>query len=344
MAYEVTIGIPVYNVEKYIRLTMDSTLAQTFESIEFLVLDDCGTDSSMNIVREYQQQHPRGKDIRIVRQPQNMGIGLGRNRIIDEAQGRYLFFLDADDILPQDAIYVLYKAMMQHHAQIVFGSHEHITDYGEDAQTEMVLYTPMSFDNNEDFCHYAYDKYGNISANVWKYLIDISVYRDNHLRFENINFWEDFALTIDLPTYIDRAVFLSDVTYRYFSRYGTLSNNQERSRIEKDEIVKIAEVIGKLKAQGERIKGKSYYLKRCYKVMMTEFYMVCNILKHRNIIVPSFTARELRDMMRSPLSLSEVMGFSKLNLSNMLFYILGILPSRLSVIVMWGMAKMKHLV
>lgn len=57
--YEVTIGIPVYNVEKYIRLAMDSALAQTFENIEFLVLDDCGTDGSMDIVREYQQTHPR---------------------------------------------------------------------------------------------------------------------------------------------------------------------------------------------------------------------------------------------------------------------------------------------
>ena len=55
--YDVTIGIPVYNVEKYIRLTMDSALAQTFPNIEFLVLDDCGQDGSMNIVREYQKTH-----------------------------------------------------------------------------------------------------------------------------------------------------------------------------------------------------------------------------------------------------------------------------------------------
>lgn len=49
-SYEVTIGIPVYNVEKYIRLTMDSALAQTFNDIEFLVKDDCGTDSSIDIL------------------------------------------------------------------------------------------------------------------------------------------------------------------------------------------------------------------------------------------------------------------------------------------------------
>lgn len=93
MEYEVTIAIPVYNAQKYIRNTMDSALAQSFQSIEFLVLDDCGEDGSMDIIREYQQNHSRGKDIRIVKQPQNMGIGCARNCIIDETRSRYLFFL-----------------------------------------------------------------------------------------------------------------------------------------------------------------------------------------------------------------------------------------------------------
>jgi len=53
--YAVTIGIPVYNVEKYIRLTMDSALAQTFDDIEFLVIDDCGIDSSIGVRRNSQR-------------------------------------------------------------------------------------------------------------------------------------------------------------------------------------------------------------------------------------------------------------------------------------------------
>lgn len=68
--YEVTIGFPVYNVEKYLRKTMESALSQIFESIEYLICDDCGTDSSISIVEEYQQKHQRGKDIHIVHQPQ----------------------------------------------------------------------------------------------------------------------------------------------------------------------------------------------------------------------------------------------------------------------------------
>ena len=91
MEYEVTIGIPVYNVEKYIRESLDSALAQTYPNIEFLICDDCGTDSSIAIVEEYQNSHPRGKDIRIVQQPRNMGLGCARNRMIAEAKGKYIF-------------------------------------------------------------------------------------------------------------------------------------------------------------------------------------------------------------------------------------------------------------
>ena len=58
MTYEITIGIPIYNKEKYIALTLETALAQTYQSIEFLVLDDRGTDGSMDVVREYQQTHP----------------------------------------------------------------------------------------------------------------------------------------------------------------------------------------------------------------------------------------------------------------------------------------------
>ena len=309
MAYEVTIGIPVYNVEKYISETLKSALAQSFESIEFLVLDDCGTDSSMTIVRELQTSHPRGCDIRVITQPYNMGIGHGRNRIIDEASGRYLFFLDSDDFLPPHAIKQLYSAAQTYQAQIVYGSHERIEEYGVRYRIIRNTNKFMLFVKADDFANYAFEKYGNISANVWKYLIDINIYRENNLRFPIINFWEDFYMTIDLPTYIQRAVFIPDVTYRYYSRYGTLSNNQQRDYI-----------------------GKQ------------EFYMVCYILKHHDVICPSFNAYELHDMIQSPLRLNDVLGFSSWKLKNLCFYLLGIFPSTLSVMVIKIVGKMKHLI
>ena len=129
MPYEVTIGIPVYNVEKYIRQTLESALAQTFPSIEFLICDDCGTDSSITIVEEYQLRHPRGKDIRILKQNKNKGVGCARNLIINEAQGKYLYFLDSDDLIVYDAIEVLYENARKYNSDIVYGSMEKVLVY-----------------------------------------------------------------------------------------------------------------------------------------------------------------------------------------------------------------------
>lgn len=341
--YDVTIGIPVYNVEKYIRLTMDSALAQTFPNIEFLVLDDCGQDGSMNIVREYQKTHPRGKDIRIVRQPQNGGIGRARNRIIDEAKGRYLFFMDADDTLPEQAIETLYSTAQKYDAQIVYGSNERIYIDGSEQRTEHNIYVPMQFFGGDAFARYAYASYANISANVWQYLIDIRVYRDNHLRFPDINYWEDFVMTMNLPTYITRAVFVPDVVYRYYCRSGTLSNYQQRDHIDKSEIQRTIDAMAVVKQGWSRLQTKPYFHQWLYKVMMTHFYMACSILKEENIITPSFSKLEIRNIVRWPISFMEVLKMKGWRMRNLALYLLGVLPASLSVSVIRMLGKRKGL-
>ena len=344
MAYEVTIGIPVYNVEKYIRLTMDSALAQTFPSIEFLVLDDCGTDGSMDIVREYQRNHPRGKDIRIVRQPKNGGIGVARNRIIDEAAGKYLFFMDSDDTLPSNAIQLLYDAIIKDHAQIAYGSNERIYCEPNGQRVEIEACSNMKFLKGDEFADYAYASFGNIPANVWKYLIDINVYRDNHLRFPDINYWEDFVMTIDLPTYITRAVFISDIIYQYYCRVGSLSNYQKRDLIKKQEILDTIEAMRKVKQNSVRMKDKHYLHKWMYKVMMVHFYMVCAILKNEIIISPGFRKREIRDVMKTPLRFKEVLRLRGWRVKNLAIYLLGVLPPSLSLAIIRKVGKYKGLI
>ena len=94
MVYEVTIGIPVYNVKGYIESTMESALNQTYPDIEYLVIDDCSGDGSIDVVELLHEKHPRGKDIRILYNDENLGVGITRNRILDEARGKYLYILD----------------------------------------------------------------------------------------------------------------------------------------------------------------------------------------------------------------------------------------------------------
>lgn len=331
MEYEVTIGIPIYNVGKYIRLTMDSALAQTFESIEFLVLDDCGTDDSINIVREYQQTHTRGKDIRIIRQPHNMGIGKGRNRIVSEAKGKFLYFLDGDDSISANAIELLYLSVSHFNADIACGSYCRIEEFGDSVNKQEWQFPSKCFLREDEFACYAYQKYDIFPANVWNILIKVDIFRNNNIVFPDVNYWEDFAVTMDLPTYIERAVLIPDITYYYYCRYGSLSNFQQRSVIPKKEIQKTIEMMENIKRNSDRIKKKSYFPGRMYKLMMSHFYIVCTIIRKRRIISPSFTNREIRDIMHSPLSFRDIMSLKGWRLKNLFLYFLGVFPPRISV-------------
>lgn len=344
-SYEVTIAIPVYNAEKHIRETMNSILEQTFPNIEFLICDDIGYDQSIDIVREYQHSHPRGKDIRIVHQPRNMGIGNARNRLIDEARGRYLYFMDADDTISPYTIELMARAAKESDAEFVYASYERIevSDSGKTKSTSY-CYPFLKLLDEDEFANFAYLKYDNIQAPVWNILMLVEVLRKNEIRFQPVNYWEDFAVSIDFPTYVTRVVLLPDVTYQYYCRSGSLSHFQKRTVIRKEEIQQTVDLINRLKWSTERIKNESYLPLRTYKVMLTEFYIACTILHEEKKIHPAYTKEELRDIMRSPLGVSEVMRFKQALIPNLFLYLLGILPPSLSVLLMRIVGKRKGLI
>lgn len=344
MQYAVTIGIPVYNIGKYVSRMMESILAQTFDSIEFLVLDDCGTDDSMDIIRRFQREHPRGKDIRIVRQPQNGGLGNARNRIIDEARGRYLYHLDGDDSIAPNTIQLLYDAVKHYNAQIAYGSHMRIEESGDEVRQIPFQYPSLAFSNGDQFATWAYRKYDGLQGMTWNFLIDIDIYRKNRLYHQPVNYWEDFSFTLDLPTYITRAVLLPDITYYYYCRQGSLSHFQKRSHIDKSEIEKTIRAVNQNKEHTDRLRLKPYFPGRMYKLMMTDFYMVCSILHNETIISPSFSKQEMRDVLRSPLCLSEILRFKEKRAANLLLYVLSILPPTLSVAAIRWLGRRKGLI
>lgn len=110
----VSVVIPLYNGEKYLAEAIESVLAQTYSSIELIVVDDGSTDGSADIVKGYTSVH-------YYFQP-NQGLGAARNRGIDLAQGRFLAFLDADDIWDKDKLMCQMKAFDNTHGlDMVFG-------------------------------------------------------------------------------------------------------------------------------------------------------------------------------------------------------------------------------
>ncbi len=101
----VSVIIPVFNVEKYLRECLDSVCSQTLKDIEIICIDDGSTDSSLDIINEYAEKDER---IRIITQ-ENKGPSSARNTGIDNAKGKYVYCMDSDDYIEKDAMEKLYN-------------------------------------------------------------------------------------------------------------------------------------------------------------------------------------------------------------------------------------------
>lgn len=338
MKYEVTIGIPVYNVEKYIRQTLDTALAQTFQSIEFLICDDCGTDSSIAIVQEYQQTHPRGKDIRIVHQPVNKGIGEARNRMMDEAQGRFFYSLDADDMISPNAIELLYNAAIEHHAELVYGSYERLFVNGENRRTVKYPYPHQVFTQPDEYAIYAYNN--KIQVMNWNYLLSLDVIRKNHLRVTPVGhgYGEDFTYTVDLPTYVTRVVLLPDITYQYYIEEKVFSGKRHKV-MSREQMDKSIEAIDKKKRRSE-LKDKPYYAKRCATLLMYDFSFACQILSRRKEVEPPYSNKEIQAVMWQPMSLWQIIHSRQSRSRNLVAWLISNVPAFCAV---WLLSIMKSM-
>lgn len=118
----VTIIVPVYGVEKYIRECAVSLFSQTYDKIEYVFCDDCTPDRSMDILHEVMAEYPERK-VRIIRNETNKGIGATRAYLTKEVKTDYFLFADSDDILPRNAVEILAKRMKETGTDFVEGGY-----------------------------------------------------------------------------------------------------------------------------------------------------------------------------------------------------------------------------
>lgn len=338
---DVTIGIPMYNAEDFIQRTMESVLLQTYERIEFLVVDDGSSDKSVQLLNSIIKEHPRGGDIKLIPLPYNHGPSYARNLIIEEARGDYLYFVDSDDVIRKDAISLMMRYVRQESADIVFGSMEII---GLSGKRTLIQYPELHFRKGDEIPLYSYRKYAGIQASACNFLARLSIIRENELRFFPSNYWEDFAFVLDLVTYYNRAVLLPDITYTYLCRINSLSNFQNRNYISKSEIFRNISVVSYMKSNSLRLRYKSYYPQRCYVNVMTGFYLICSILKHRNSIKPKITNKEMSEILLHPASFSDIISFKHCRYKNLMLYIIGKMPPLFCVSTIWIIGKVKKLI
>ncbi|ATA68508.1 teichuronic acid biosynthesis glycosyl transferase [Capnocytophaga cynodegmi] len=131
----VSIITPMYNASKYVEQTIDSVLSQTYTQWEMLIVDDGSKDNSSEIVEQYADKDNR---IKLIRQ-NNVGSAAARNNALSKAQGRYICFLDSDDLLEPSFFEKQMTFLKQKKAGLVFASYKRIDENGNEKLNPFIV-------------------------------------------------------------------------------------------------------------------------------------------------------------------------------------------------------------
>lgn len=327
----VTIGIPVYNVEPYIEKCLLSVLNQTYQNLEILVVDDLGKDKSMGIVAKLQQSHPLGNSIKIIRHPENRGLGEARNTAIENATGKYLCFVDSDDYIEPETIEVLLKEAEEYDTDVVLASSRKIV-YGTNQEEPTFTYKKKEILIGKDvFANYlCQDLRWHIGINAWNNLFKLDFLKKNNLRFAARKD-EDALFLSDFYSEVERAVLLPNVTYNYVLRPGSIMGNQMREHIPTAEIRERFKTDAKMTERCARLRGRSFYDVHCARVMKHKFRAACVAIRHRKRFTEPLPNKEIRMELKHPAHLSEILRFRRYKGFHLFFYAISKLPTSLCV-------------
>lgn len=212
---KVSVIVPVYNTEKYIRKCVDSIINQTYSNLEIILVNDGSTDNSLSIINEY-------KDSRItIINNSNNGVSYSRNTGIEASTGDYILFVDSDDYLDVQCVKRCVNAISNTDVDyVVFGS-KHYKPFS-DTMIKEIKYNEKIIDCNIDK-GFALD----IELSPWNKLYRSDFINNNHLLFPLDNYFEDYIFTMDVVKNSNKIAYISDSLYCYtVEREGNLSNNQ----------------------------------------------------------------------------------------------------------------------
>lgn len=139
----ISVIVPVYNAERFIEEAMDSVAAQSYPHWELLLVEDGSSDGTVSVIEEYIRRNGEAR-IRLIRQPGNLGAARARNRGLQEAAGRYIAYLDADDLWVPEKLEKELAFMAQKDAAFAFTGYEFVDEDG--GGTGKVVRVPETLD------------------------------------------------------------------------------------------------------------------------------------------------------------------------------------------------------
>lgn len=217
---EITVIIPVYNVEDYVSECLDSVLSQTVKNIEVICIDDGSTDFSLGILRNYQRIDAR---IKIITQ-ENQGVFAARNNGIDAAKGKYICFMDPDDWYPTiDVLETLLRAVKLNNVKIAGGSWSSFQNGNikEEFTGNNAGYT-MRVEGVVNYSDYQFD-YG-----FQRFLYEREFLISSNIKFPAYRRYQDPVFFVKAMTLARKFYSTTKVVYRYRESYKEIDWTEEK--------------------------------------------------------------------------------------------------------------------
>ena len=236
---KISVIIPAYNTAKYIGKCLDSVIHQTYNNIEIIVVEDCSTDNTREILKKYKNID----NIKIIYNETNSGLSFSRNNGLSQATGEYIGYVDSDDYISLDYYEKLISAIIKEKAQMA------ICDIKTVDETTNISRLSKCFDGEE------FNKINAIAtglaASACNKLFKKDIIEKYPFAIGKVN--EDIAVVIPAIINSSKIAYAKDVFYYYIQRNGSIQNSKFSE--------KRFDIIGGVELTLKRIKGCNNYLK-----------------------------------------------------------------------------------
>ena len=219
----ISIVIPVYNVEKYLKKCLDSIINQTYKNLEIILVNDGSTDKSADICKEYAKN-----DKRIIYiEQENQGLSCARNTGINNIHGKYIAFVDSDDYININFIEKLYTILIETNSDIAVCNYSKVNENSKIDINKKEEDVKRVFSGTSKFYN-IYNELENVTVVAWNKLYKVDIFKN--IRYPNGKVHEDEFVIYDIIKVSKKIVYTTCNYYYYFQRSNSITGNYNIKR------------------------------------------------------------------------------------------------------------------
>lgn len=217
----ISIIIPVYNVEKYVEKCAASLVAQTYNNLELIFINDGSTDASGELCHKIADNNSCESVRMIVIDKENGGVSSARNAGLDIASGKYIMYVDPDDYCDPQYVEKLHRAIVDNDCDMAECSY--FVDYTpEDIRSHKLPFSEPVIEDVYGALFYDGTSMDKLPAYLWLGIFKADVIKENGIRFdENVKYGEDFLFFVEYSRFCQKIAIVNEPLYHSVHREGS---------------------------------------------------------------------------------------------------------------------------